>query len=51
VEEFLLRDFAGVGVEDGDLLLTRVQITCDDGHESGLLAASLATVPEPEPTQ
>lgn len=35
VEELLLHDFAGVGVENRDLLFTGVQITSDDCHESG----------------
>src|SRR4029434_3589740 len=50
VEELLLRDFAGVGVEHSDLLLTGVQIASDDCHEGGLLSESLVTVPQPEPT-
>jgi hypothetical protein len=28
---------AGVSVENGDLLLARVQITSDEGHDPGLL--------------
>ena len=50
VEEFLLHDFARVGMKDGDLLLPRVQITSDDCHEGGLLPESVVTVPQPEPT-
>jgi ABC transporter substrate binding protein len=50
VEELLFCYFAGVGMKDGSLLLPGVQITSDDGHESGLLSVSLATVPQPEPT-
>src|SRR5262249_42917401 len=37
VDELLLEDFARGGVEDCDLLLSRVQITSDECHESGLL--------------
>lgn len=50
VEELLLHDFARVGMKDGDLLFSRVQITSDDRHEGGLLAESVVTVPQPEPT-
>jgi hypothetical protein len=37
VGELLLEDFAGGGIEGGDLLLSRVQITSDECHDRGLL--------------
>lgn len=37
VGELLLKDFASGRVEDGDLLLSRVQITSDECHDRGLL--------------
>jgi hypothetical protein len=37
VSEFLLEELAGARVEDGDLLLARVQITSDKSHDHGLL--------------
>jgi hypothetical protein len=36
VEELLLDDFSRAGIEDGDLLFARVQITSDQDHEFGL---------------
>jgi hypothetical protein len=50
VRELLLEDFARGRVKNGDLLLSRVKITSDECHESGLLAVGLVTVPQPEPT-
>jgi len=47
--ELLLEDFARHCVENGDLLLSRVQITSDECHESGLLLGSRVTVPQPNP--
>src|SRR5262245_14325004 len=35
VGEFPLNEFAGAGVENGDLLLSRVQITSDECHDHG----------------
>jgi len=37
VSELLLDELAGAGVEHGDLLLARVQITSDECHDRGLL--------------
>jgi two-component system, NtrC family, sensor kinase len=42
--------FRGVGLKHGHLLLTGMQVTSNDGHESDLLSVSWATVPQPEPT-
>jgi hypothetical protein len=50
VHELLLKNFPGGRIENSDLLLPRVQITSDEGHESGLLTVGLLTVPQPEPT-
>ena len=36
VEKFLLDDFSRAGIEGGDLLFARVQITSDQDHEFGL---------------
>src|SRR5262249_375046 len=49
VEELLLENLAGGGVEDGDLLLSRGQITSNETHESGLLFGGRVTVPQPNP--
>jgi hypothetical protein len=49
VGELLLEDFARGGVENGHLLLSRVQITSDECHESGLLFGGRVTVPQPNP--
>jgi hypothetical protein len=49
VGELLLTDFARRGVENGDLLLSRVEITSDECHEIGLLLGSRVTVPQPNP--
>jgi hypothetical protein len=38
VQEFLLHNFASIGIQDGDLLLPAVQIATDQGHEHGLLS-------------
>ena len=37
VGELLLEKLAGARVEHGDLLLARVQVTSDEGHDRGLL--------------
>jgi hypothetical protein len=37
VDELLLDELAGAGVEHSDLLLARMQITSDEGHDRGLL--------------
>jgi hypothetical protein len=37
VGERLLDELAGAGVENGDLLRSRVQITSDEYHDRGLL--------------
>ena len=37
VGELPVEDFAGAGVEDGDLLLSRMQITSNECHDRGLL--------------
>ena len=47
--ELLLEDFARRRVEDSNLLLSRVQITSDECHESGLLSGGWVTVPQPNP--
>ena len=49
VSELLLEDFARGRVESSDLLLSRVQITSDECHESGLLSGGRVTVPQPNP--
>jgi hypothetical protein len=49
VDELVLEDFARGRVEDGNLLLSRVQITSDKCHESGLLVGGRVTVPQPNP--
>jgi hypothetical protein len=49
VDELLLENLAGSRVEDGDLLLARVQITSNECHESGLLSGGRVTVPQPNP--
>jgi len=49
VEELLLEDFTGGRVENSDLLLSRVQITSHECHESGLLFGGRVTVPQPNP--
>ena len=49
MDKLLFEDFAGGRVEDGDLLLPRVQITSDECHESGLLFGGRVTVPQPNP--
>lgn len=38
--EFLLQNFASVGIQDGDLLLLAVQIATDQVHEHGFLSRS-----------
>jgi hypothetical protein len=49
VSELLLEDFARGRVESSDLLLSRVKITSDECHESGLLSGGRVTVPQPNP--
>jgi hypothetical protein len=49
VNELLLDNFASGRVEDCDLLLSRVQITSNESHESGLLFGGRVTVPQPHP--
>ena len=49
VSELLLEDFARGRVERSDLLLSRVKITSDECHESGLLSGGRVTVPQPNP--
>lgn len=49
VQEFLLQDFAGVGIQDGDLLLPAVQIATDQCHECGLLSRRAVAPGWPEP--
>jgi hypothetical protein len=49
VQEFLLQDFAGVGIEDSDLLLPAVQIATDQGHAHGLLSRGAVAPGWPEP--
>ncbi len=49
VGELLLEDFTRGRVENSDLLLSRVQITSDECHESGLLFGGRVTVPQPNP--
>ena len=48
VQEFLLQDFASVGIQDGDLLLPAVQIATDQGHD-GLLSRVAVALGWPEP--
>jgi hypothetical protein len=45
----LLENFARRRVENSDLLLSRVEITSDECHESGLLVGGRVTVPQPHP--
>src|SRR5262249_21450192 len=49
MSELLLEDFARGRVENSDLLLSRVKITSDECHESGLLSGGRVTVPQPNP--
>jgi hypothetical protein len=50
VGELLLKDLAGLGIENRDLLLTRVQVTSHQGHERGLLSVGAAAVGLAEPS-
>src|SRR5262249_39489808 len=51
VDELLVQNFARGRVEDGDLLLSRVQITSNECHESGLLFGGVGDGPAAEPYQ
>ena len=48
VGEFLLQDFARVGVQGGHLLLPTVQIATDEDHEGGLLSRGAVALGWPE---
>jgi hypothetical protein len=51
VDELLLENFTRGRVEDGNLSLSRVQITSDKCHQRGLLFGGRLTVPQPKPYQ
>jgi hypothetical protein len=49
VRELPLEYFAGVRVQDGDLLLARVQIAANQDHELGLLLSGVVMLGSAEP--
>jgi hypothetical protein len=49
MSELFLKDLARAGIENRDLLLTRVQVT-SQGHEHGLLSVGAAAVELAEPS-
>ena len=49
VEGRNVQDFAGVSIQDGDLLLPAVQIATDQGHEGGLLSCGAVALGLSEP--
>jgi hypothetical protein len=50
MSELFLKDLARAGIENRDLLLTRVQVTSHSGHEHGLLSVDAAAVELAEPS-
>jgi hypothetical protein len=50
VEQLTLLGLARLGIQGGNLLLPRMEITANECHEGGLLSEGVVTVPQPEPT-